>query len=90
LSTRLFYGSDDPKAGWISYAYSLKQPIHQVVYERRGAPPARFVTVLTTEDLGAVRLDGPTDQPEVILRVKTGQHTRRVRLGTEGFAVDEL
>jgi hypothetical protein len=90
LGARVFRGSEDPKAGWISYAYSVKEPIHQLEYERRGALPARFITALTVEDLGAVRLDGPGDEKEVVLRVRSGENTRRVRLGIEDFAIDEL
>ncbi len=90
LSSRVFCGSDDPKAGWISYAYSVKQPIHQLVYERRGIPPVRFITALTVEDGSSVEMDGPVDQPEVALRVRSGAQTRRVRLGLENISVEEL
>jgi hypothetical protein len=88
LTSGLFRGSDDPKAGWISYAYSLKEPIHQVVFERTGVPPARFLTALTVDGRGEVAMEGPADQPQLVLRVTTGDLAVRVRLAAEDYSAE--
>lgn len=41
-----YYGSEEPKGGWISYGYPVKVPNHQLVYSRVGKAPFTAVTAI--------------------------------------------
>jgi hypothetical protein len=89
LSAHRFYGSEHPKGGWISYAYSVKQPTNQLIFERRGEPPVRFITALVGAGRSGVQIENPGQEDDTILQVSSGGRSRRLRLGLEDFGIDE-
>ncbi len=47
--SKCYFGSEDPKYGWISYGYSLKEPTHEIVTSLRGKAPMMMVAVISPE-----------------------------------------
>lgn len=45
LSSRIWQGSENPKAGWVSYAYSKKEPTPQLVYSINSKMPYNNYTL---------------------------------------------
>lgn len=67
---RLLCGSEDPKGGWISYGYPVREPIGQVTMAYNGKAPFTAVTVVKREDDKAcARLDGR----DVVLETAAGK-----------------
>ena len=87
LTTEVLEGSADPKGGWVSFAYSEKTPIPQLMHVRQGAAPARFVTVLHKDGSGAtlVESDGLN---RVDVEVESEGRNWDVILEMEWFAID--
>ena len=50
FSSRLLCGSEDPKGGWISYGYPVREPIGQVTFAYGGKAPFMAVTVVKAKD----------------------------------------
>lgn len=49
LDRKLYHGSLEPKYGWISYGYSLKEPTWEVVSSYHGKAPVKVVSVIAPE-----------------------------------------
>ena len=59
FGSRLLCGSEDPKGGWISYGYPMRQPIGQVTMSYNGKAPFMAVTIIKPSDVKASAvLDG--------------------------------
>ena len=70
FASRLLCGSEDPKGGWISYGYPVRQPIGQVTMAYNGKAPFTAVTVIKPSDVKAcARLDGGV----VVLETPSGK-----------------
>ncbi len=55
----LLCGSEDPKGGWISYGYPVREPIGQVTMAYNGKAPFVSATIVKAEGADAsIRLDG--------------------------------
>ncbi|MGN1164605.1 MAG: alginate lyase family protein [Candidatus Ornithospirochaeta sp.] len=50
FSSRLLCGSEDPKGGWISYGYPVREPIGQVTFAYGSKAPFAAVTVVKAKD----------------------------------------
>ena len=46
----LLCGSEDPKGGWISYGYPVREPVGQVTFQRIGKAPFTAVTLIKAKD----------------------------------------
>lgn len=54
-----YYGSEDPKGGWISYGYPVKEPSNQIVYSYNGKAPFIAVTAISPKGKDVdVRIEG--------------------------------
>jgi len=53
FTSRLLCGSEDPKGGWISYGYPVRQPIGQVTMAYGKRAPFTAVTVIRPSDVDA-------------------------------------
>lgn len=70
FGSRLLCGSEDPKGGWISYGYPVRQPIGQVTMAYGGKAPFTAVTVIKPSDVKAsARLEGR----DVVLETPSGR-----------------
>lgn len=70
FTPRLLCGSEDPKGGWISYGYPVREPIGQVTMSYGGKAPFTAVTVIKPSEVKAVaRLEGR----DVILDTMSGK-----------------
>ena len=49
LSFHLLEGSEEPKGGWISYGYPVKQPRPQLCMTKHGRAPQHWITVIAPE-----------------------------------------
>ncbi len=49
LAAEILKGSEEPKGGWVSYGYPVRQPIPQLRITRHESAPARFLTVFAPE-----------------------------------------
>ena len=59
FGSRLLCGSEDPKGGWISYGYPVREPIGQVTMAYNGKAPFVCTSIIKKKDSDAtVRLDG--------------------------------
>jgi hypothetical protein len=87
ISAEVLQGSHEPKGGWISYAYSEKTPIPQLIYGQRGPAPARFVTALYAEDNGSAAVCGGDGVNEVRLAITSDANTWEARLELERFRI---
>ena len=89
LRSQVFEGSTDPKAGWISYGYSIKHPIPQLVYSIYGTAPRRFITAFYREDSVSIGTPRGEASGDIALEVSTkaGRHT--VNLGLERLVVSD-
>lgn len=47
----VYCGSEDPKAGWVSYGYPIRKPTGQVQISKQGRVPATFATVIARRAL---------------------------------------
>jgi Heparinase II/III-like protein. len=47
LTPTLLYGSEDPKGGWVSYGYPVREPIGQVAYSFIGKAPFQAVSIIS-------------------------------------------
>ena len=54
LESKLYEGSLDPKYGWISYGYSLKQPTPEIVTSYKGTAPIVVATVIAPPEASAL------------------------------------
>ena len=67
FSSRLLCGSEDPKGGWISYGYPVREPIGQVTFAYGGKAPFMAATIIKAKgDDSFVTLSG--DKVEVVSR----------------------
>ena len=67
FSSRLLCGSEDPKGGWISYGYPVREPIGQVTFAYGGKAPFMAATIIKAKgDDSSVTLSG--DKVEVVSR----------------------
>ncbi len=61
FSSSLSCGSEDPKGGWISYGYPVREPIGQVAFRYDGKAPFMAVTLIKAEgDETEARLENGT------------------------------
>ena len=101
LQAEVRMGQTEPKGGWISYAYSVKEPAPQLVYTRTGPPPARFITVLRTGTRSTAALRALHEDGTVEITVSTGEGTASagerypasaytVLLGLESFELPQV
>jgi len=51
LDGTLLVGSEEPKGGWISYGYSLKEPAPQIMLSRHGKTPFKVVSVIAPDGI---------------------------------------
>jgi len=60
ISTTVLRGSEEPKGGWVSYGYSKKEPIPEVVLSCQGKAPLCFCTIIRKgkADMKATIKDG--------------------------------
>ena len=70
FTSKLLCGSEDPKGGWISYGYPVRQPIGQVTMAYGKKAPFTAVTVVRPSDVDAsAELEGR----EVIISAPSGK-----------------
>lgn len=50
FSSYLLCGSEDPKGGWISYGYPVKEAIGQVTFQYKGKAPFTAIAVVKAKD----------------------------------------
>lgn len=48
--SKLLRGSLNPKGGWVSYGYPVKEPIGEVVVEKRGKVPFLMISIIKKEE----------------------------------------
>ena len=66
FESRFLCGSEDPKGGWISYGYPVREPIGQVTMAYNGKAPFVSATIIKPKGIDAsVRLEGK----DVILKI---------------------
>ncbi|MDL2228846.1 heparinase II/III family protein [Treponema sp. OttesenSCG-928-L16] len=51
LTSSILKGSEDPKGGWVSYGYPVREPIPQLCLSAEGPAPLRFITVLAPQSV---------------------------------------
>lgn len=55
----LYCGSEEPKGGWVSYGYPVREPIGQIQLCKQGKVPATIATVIARRDLPfSIAVDG--------------------------------
>jgi hypothetical protein len=63
VSPTVLKGSENPKGGWVSYGYSIREPIPQLCLAANTAVPFRFVSVIVPEGItcsGSGNMDSVT------------------------------
>ncbi len=50
FSSSLVCGSEDPKGGWISYGYPVREKVGQVTFKYEGKAPFKAVTLIKAKD----------------------------------------
>ena len=66
FESRFLCGSEDPKGGWISYGYPVREPIGQVTMAYNGKAPFVSATIIKPKGIDAsARLEGK----DVILKI---------------------
>lgn len=72
FASSLLCGSEDPKGGWISYGYPVREPIGQVTMAYGGKAPFLAATIVKAKgDTASVSIDGD----KVILKTPEGVWT---------------
>jgi hypothetical protein len=89
LSTEVFAGSPEPKGGWVSYAYSEKVPIPQLIYKKQGCLPARFVTVMYREQRGSAVLADSKGIDRLEIELDSAGNLWNVVLDFNGYTINE-
>ena len=89
LRSQVFEGTTDPKAGWISYGYAVKQPIPQLVYSIHGTAPRRFVTAFYRADSVSLETRRGEANGEIVLAVSTASGRQTVSLGLDRPVVSD-
>lgn len=68
--TNVYCGSEEPKAGWVSYGYPLRKPTGQVQVSKHGRVPVTLATVIARRDVSmAIEVVGN------IVHVQLGEKT---------------
>lgn len=88
LTAEVFDGSEDPKAGWISYGYSIKHPIPQLVFTRTGATPQRFVTAFFPSERAVIESVQCGTPDEVVVSLHRSDEKLTICLAEDDYRVD--
>ena len=80
----MLYGSEEPKGGWVSYGYPIREPAPQLSLRVTGKAPIRFITLIAPPD---VRISGNVDMEKAILKLEGG-YTSSLVLGADDIEVD--
>lgn len=87
VSANTYYGSVEPKGGWVSYGYYIKEPAPQLIYEQKAQAPARFVTVIAKAgSVECAELTGTDAQGQ--LKLKTAHGNWTVNLSADDCSVE--
>jgi len=73
-----YFGSEDPKGGWISYGYPVREKRHQLRFRYHGKAPFKAMTMIKPEGL-----DVSYSFKDGILLLETGK--KRYRITEEGL-----
>jgi hypothetical protein len=87
IATEVLEGQTDPKGGWVSYTYSRKIPIPQLIHRKKGNVPARFITALYPEDRGSVELMDKGKIDEVRLEIESDGQRWNALLHPDRFEI---
>ncbi len=79
IKSVMMKGSEEPIGGWVSYGYSIRNPIPQIYLSAKGPVPIRFVSVIAPKN---VLCSGHGNMEEAVL-VFTGQYEKKVILSGE-------
>ena len=88
LSAEVFEGSEDPKAGWISYGYSIKHPIPQLMFTRTGSTPQRFITAFFPKEVAAIESVQHGRSGEIEVVIGRASETIKVSLEENNYSVE--
>jgi len=90
ITTEVLEGQTDPKGGWVSYAYSKRVPIPQLIHRKNGRVPVRFVTALYPEKRGAVKLGDKGTIDEVRLEIDSDGQRWDALLHLDRFEIKKI
>jgi hypothetical protein len=90
IVSEVLEGQTDPKGGWVSYAYSTKIPIPQLIYRRKGNLPARFVTAFYPENRGVVEVGDESKTHEVRVEVESDGQRWKALLYPDRFEIKKI
>lgn len=84
-----YHGSTDPIGGWVSYGYSTKEPAPQLIFERTGAMPSRFITLIAKEH-AVLHTELKQDNNSACLRLQTAADSWELRFSEADCSVMRL